>query len=69
MSDCLIVWKDPKGFPSAFPAWDRNDGLLVDLRDYEGRFVEKWLKDAGVPQPVIDSARDSKPQGYAHIKR
>lgn len=63
--DQVVVWKDAKGHQSAFPGWTREDGLLVDLTDFEGHFDMEWLRTAGVPENVIESACESKPQGYA----
>lgn len=53
---------------SHFHAWQRADGLLVDLRNYDKGFPPAWeahLLGLGVPQPVLDSARASVPVGYA----
>lgn len=55
---------------SAFHAWQRPDGLLVDLRNYDKAFPSAWqdhLKRLGVPEPVLASARGSMPKGYALV--
>lgn len=63
----IVQWGD-----AAFPAWIRVDGVLVDLRNYDGGMPETWrqhLLRIGVPQGVIDSAAQSKPIGYALVPR
>lgn len=66
MGEPLVVsWGD-----AHFYAWNCDGGTLIDLRDYAKGFPPTWethLREAGVPLPVLDSARASEPVGYAFI--
>lgn len=67
--------------PAYFPAWDRPDGTLIDLRLFErlqdrGDHVKPVqtyqpakLREIGVPEFYVEAAAKSDPQGFVLIQK
>jgi hypothetical protein len=51
-----------------WPAELRDDGLLIDLRlfspDGQLTYRPEGLREADVPEDLVQAARDSRPQGF-----
>ena len=64
--DSVVTWKKD-GDPASFPACSRPDGTLVDLRDYDRAYPERWqagLVSKGVPPHIVKAGLESSPVGF-----